>query len=62
MDGMITVSEICKLMHISRPTLYKRVSKTPHFPQPFQFVPNGTLYFWLEDVTNYLKRFRQCED
>lgn len=54
MDGMITVSEICKLMHISKPTLYKRIKEVPNFPQPIKFCERGRLYFMLEHVYQFL--------
>ncbi len=53
MDGLLTSTEVCKLLHFTRVTLYKRM-ENPNFPQPVRFVHGGRLYFRLSDISKLI--------
>jgi predicted DNA-binding transcriptional regulator AlpA len=56
-DQMYPLNEVCRIMSISRRTLYRRI-EDGSMPKPLDFpgigprLPGGTMWVWYEQVTS----------
>ncbi|HDN9023113.1 TPA: AlpA family phage regulatory protein [Aeromonas veronii] len=60
-SNLITMKELCELMRISRPTVYRR-TKDPEsgFPRPLHIGVNA-VRFRLSDVESYIESLSKAE-
>lgn len=61
MSKLITIKELCSLLSISRPTVYRR-TRDPEsgFPRPLHIGANA-IRFRLADVENYVSELSKME-
>lgn len=61
MSKLITIRELCNLLSISRPTVYRRTRDLESsFPRPIHIGVNA-VRFRLSDVESYIERLSKVE-